>query len=65
LLPKLQSLSLVVSRLCSCGNSKLGSAELQTQAQQQFDKLMASHSQRAFGNPTQDKLFHPVFPWAT
>lgn len=47
------------------GNSKLGSAELQTQAQQQFDKLMASHSQRAFGNPTQDKLFHPVFPWAS
>jgi cytosine/adenosine deaminase-related metal-dependent hydrolase len=47
------------------GSSKVSSDELQTQAQQQFDKLMASHTQRAFGNPAQDKLFHPVFPWAT
>ena len=39
-------------------------AALQAQAQRQYEKLMASHSQRAFGKPTAERLFHPVFQWA-
>lgn len=38
-------------------------AALQTQADQQFRKLMDSHHARAFGNPPPESLFHPVFPW--
>ena len=41
------------------------STQLQIQAQHQFEKLMASHTTRAFGKPAQDQLFHPVFPWAS
>ncbi|MEO5606875.1 MAG: amidohydrolase family protein [Polaromonas sp.] len=37
---------------------------LQHQANCQFSKLMQSHSNRAFGNPPVERLFHPVFPWA-
>ena len=37
---------------------------LQDQADRQFQKLMASHQARAFGNPPSERLFHPVFPWA-
>lgn len=37
---------------------------LQDQANRQFGKLMASHQDRAFGNPPPERLFHPVFPWA-
>ena len=37
---------------------------LQSQADRQFAKLMASHRTRAFDNPGLDRLFHPVFPWA-
>lgn len=37
---------------------------LQAQADRQFQKLMASHQSRAFGNPPPERLFHPVFPWA-
>jgi hypothetical protein len=37
---------------------------LQAEADRQFGKLMASHRDRAFGNPPLDPLFHPVFPWA-
>ena len=36
---------------------------LQVQAQRQCEKLMASHSKRAFGKPSAERLFHPVFPW--
>ena len=36
---------------------------LQVQAQRQYEKLVASHSQRAFGKPAAERLFHPVFPW--
>ena len=36
---------------------------LQQQANRQFEKLMASHQLRAFGNPPPTRLFHPVFPW--
>ena len=43
----------------------INSPEIQIQAQHQFEKLMASHRDRAFGSPKQDKLFHPVFPWAS
>jgi hypothetical protein len=39
-------------------------AALQAQADRQFQKLMASHQSRAFGNPPPERLFHPVFPWA-
>ena len=38
-------------------------AALQAQAQRQYEKLMASHSQRAFGKPPAERLFHSVFPW--
>ena len=38
---------------------------LQDQANSQFRKLMDSHQQRAFGNLPPDRLFHPVFPWAS
>jgi cytosine/adenosine deaminase-related metal-dependent hydrolase len=38
---------------------------LQDQANRQFEKLMASHQSRAFGNPPPERLFHPVFPWAS
>lgn len=38
---------------------------LQAQANRQFEKLMESHSRRAFGNPPVERLFHPVFPWAS
>lgn len=38
---------------------------LQAQADRQFGKLMASHQARAFGNPPPERLFHPVFPWAS
>ena len=37
---------------------------LQAEADRQFGKLMASHRNRAFGNPPLDRIFHPVFPWA-
>lgn len=37
---------------------------LQLEANLQFNTLMASHQQRAFGNPPPHTLFHPVFPWA-
>ena len=43
----------------------LDTAEMQTQADRQFEKLMASHQSRAFGNLPPEKLFHPVFPWVT
>jgi cytosine/adenosine deaminase-related metal-dependent hydrolase len=36
----------------------------QRQADAQFVKVMAQHSQRAFDNPPPERLFHPVFPWA-
>ena len=36
---------------------------LQVQAQRQYEKLMESHSRRAFGKPAAERLFHPVFPW--
>jgi cytosine/adenosine deaminase-related metal-dependent hydrolase len=39
-------------------------AALQRQADAQFAKVMAQHSQRAFDNPPPERLFHPVFPWA-
>ena len=39
-------------------------AALQAQADRQFEKLMASHQGRAFGNPPPERLFHPVFPQA-
>jgi cytosine/adenosine deaminase-related metal-dependent hydrolase len=42
----------------------INSTEIQIQAQRQFEKLMASHSDRAFTNQKRDQLFHPVFPWA-
>lgn len=38
---------------------------LQARADRQFAKLMASHRARAFGNPGLDRLFRPIFPWAT
>lgn len=38
---------------------------LQEQADRQFGKLMQSHSNRAFGSPPVERLFHPVFPWAS
>ncbi|NBT55493.1 MAG: N-ethylammeline chlorohydrolase [Betaproteobacteria bacterium] len=37
---------------------------LQLEANRQFNTLMASHQQRAFGNPPPHTLFHPVLPWA-
>ena len=40
-------------------------AALQQEADRQFGKLMASHQNRAFGNPPPERLFHPVFPWAS
>ena len=39
-------------------------AALQVRAQRQFEKLMASHSRRAFGQPPAAQLFHPVLPWS-
>ena len=38
---------------------------LHAQAHEQFQKLMASHRQRAFDAPEPHTLFHPVIPWAT
>lgn len=38
---------------------------LQDQTNSQFRKLMDSHQQQAFGNLPPDRLFHPVFPWAS
>jgi cytosine/adenosine deaminase-related metal-dependent hydrolase len=37
---------------------------LQRQAQQQFEKLMRSHSDRAFGQPDWKTLFQPAIPFA-
>ncbi len=39
-------------------------AALQAEVDRQFGRLMASHQDRAFGNPPLDRIFHPVFPWA-
>ena len=36
---------------------------MQVQAQRLYEKLMGSHCERAFGKPTAERLFHPVFPW--
>jgi len=44
-----------------CG---VDAAALQAEADRQFAKLMASHRNRAFGNPPLDRILHPVFPWA-
>lgn len=38
---------------------------LQEQANRQFGKLMQSHSMRAFGHQPVERLFHPIFPWAS
>jgi len=37
---------------------------LQRQAQRQFEKLMRSHSARAFGQPDWKTLFKPAIPFA-
>jgi hypothetical protein len=37
---------------------------LQRQAQRQFEKLMRSHSERAFGQPDWRGLFQPAIPFA-
>ena len=39
-------------------------AALQAQANRQYSTLIASHRARAFDQPSMDRLFHPVFPWA-
>jgi len=37
---------------------------LQRQAQRQYEKLMRSHSDRAFGRPDWKTLFRPAIPFA-
>jgi len=37
---------------------------LQRQAQRQYEKLMRSHSDRAFGRPDWKKLFQPAIAFA-
>jgi len=37
---------------------------LQRQAQRQFETLMRSHSERAFGQPDWKGLFQPAIPYA-
>lgn len=39
-------------------------AALQAHANRQYSTLMASHQARAFGEPSLDRLFRPIFPWA-
>jgi cytosine/adenosine deaminase-related metal-dependent hydrolase len=44
--------------------SSVDASALQRDAEGQYAKLMASHSDRAFDHPPADRLFHPVYPRA-
>lgn len=38
---------------------------LQHEAAHEYATLMASHSNRAYDHPPAERLFHPVYPWAS